>query len=823
MSDNLSNRFWGSLTSSNLKTLRYAFGAVLGMAVAMGFGWALSYLTPVLTLSILSSPAGKPSFKTGIYFVLVIAVADIFALTLGNIFIPYPLVFIPVIGYLLFRMYYAKGGKVSPIIILWLMIALLTIPLMIMESKRVAVLVAQSLALNGAVSLVVAWISFAVFPDKIEKKKEKTASGLKLQTKKERFENAVNSAIVVFPLLLLFYFFQLSGSLLILIYTALLSMQPEFAKDFKSGKALVLGNFIGGVTAMLVYEILVIVPEYFFLLLLTFLFGLYFGGKLFSEDKKGALFGMAYSTLLLIIGSVTGVFGGDANVKVYTRVFQIMAAVVYLVAAFGLLGHFKKLREEKKLIKMKKKIILTSLVAVILGGCTMGPNYTRPPIVHESGELKFRGEFPSKETIADFPWWEMFGDTVLQNLIGEALKNNRDLRSAMARIDEARANLGIVRADLYPRIDYMAKGSYDGAFDGENNDADASGSAAFDVSYQVDIWGRVRRLNEAAREEFFATEEAYRGITIALVAEVASAYILLRDIDNRLLIAEQTANTRRNSLDVIKARYDAGIVAEVDVNQSEIQLADAEASVKNFERLRAQTENSISLLLSKPPMTIERGKPLQEQIFPPEIPVGLPSTLLERRPDLLEAERKLHAQTARIGVAEALQYPQITLSADLGASFGSLTSGFAGLGAQIFGPLFNADANRLRVDVEKARTEQLLNRYEQTFYKALREVEDAMIAVKTYEEEFKIRKAQVKSAQNAADLSWVRYEGGMTSYLEVLDLQRSLFTAQLKTSETLQFQLSSVIKLYKALGGGWVTDQDSTSGLKTRESEIRNN
>ena len=228
----------------------------------------------------------------------------------------------------------------------------------------------------------------------------------------------------------------------------------------------------------------------------------------------------------------------------------------------------------------------------------------------------------------------------------------------------------------------------------------------------------------------------------------------------------------------------------MDVNQSQIQLADAEASVKNFERIRGQTENSISLLLSKPPMAIERGLLLHEQVLAPEIPIGLPSDLLIRRPDLLEAERKLHAQTARIGVAEALRFPQLTLSADIGAQFSNLTNGFAGLGAQLFGPLFNSNANELRVDVEVARTRQLFLKYEQAFYSALREVEDAMIAANTYKEEYEIRSAQVLAAQSAADLSWVRYEGGMTSYLEVLDVQRSLFTAQLKSSETLQLEFS---------------------------------
>ena len=545
-------------------------------------------------------------------------------------------------------------------------------------------------------------------------------------------------------------------------------------------------------------------PEYVFLIVLTLLAGLMFGSRLFSGKPKAALYGMAFSTLLLVIGSTTS-SSGEADAKVYTRIIQLMAAVIYVVIAFGLLEHFKNMRRKKKLQRLKKKTILLTGLAVLVTGCTMGPNFTRPTVTETE---TYREDLIAGESIANLPWWELFGDSVLQGLITEALENNRDLRASMARIDEARANLGIVRADLYPRADYSAGGSYDGTF-GEEKDASGSGSAVIDVAYQVDLWGRVSRSNEAALQELLSTEEAYRGITIALVSEVASSYLLLRDIDNRLLVSEYTAEARRRSLDVIKAKYSAGIVAEVDVNQSEIQLADAEASVKIFERIRAQTENVISMLLSKPPMSIERGLTLQEQIFPPEIPTGLPSDLLERRPDLLEAERKLHAQTARIGVAEALKYPQLTLSADLGTQFSTLTTGFAGLGAQLFGPLYNAGANQRRVDVEVARTEQLLNRYEQTFYTALREVEDAMVAANTYEAEYKIRSGQVEAAQNATDLSWVRYEGGMTSYLEVLDVQRSLFTAQLKASETLQLKLTSTVRLYKALGGGWIPEQDS--------------
>ena len=457
------------------------------------------------------------------------------------------------------------------------------------------------------------------------------------------------------------------------------------------------------------------------------------------------------------------------------------------------------------------------LAVVYVAGCTMGPDYERPPI---DEPVIYGNSFPPGESVANLPWWELFGDTVLQNLVDTALVNNRNLRASMARIDEARAMLGIVRSDLYPRVDYIADGVYEGTSAGDGTTS-SSALTALNASYQVDLWGRIRRANEAAIQELLATEEAYRGVTITLVSEVANAYLVLRDLDNRLLISEHTAETRRQSLEVVRSRYQAGMVSEVDVNQAEIQLAEAEVSVQIFERSRAQTENALSALLGVPPMAITRGRELSEQVMPPEVPAGLPSELLTRRPDIIEAEHKLHAQTSRIGVAEALKFPQFNLTGDLGAQFDGGTTGFFGLGAQLFGPLFNAGENQRRVDVEVARTEQLINRYEQTILNAYREVEDALVAVRTYEKEYEARRRQLEAAKNAAELSWVRYEGGMTSYLEVLDLQRSLFGSQLKASETLQRHLTSIVRLYQALGGGWVAapDTNRAGGDTPQETE----
>ena len=455
------------------------------------------------------------------------------------------------------------------------------------------------------------------------------------------------------------------------------------------------------------------------------------------------------------------------------------------------------------------------LGTLLLAGCLRGPDYERPLTpqhaeYRESAEQEIQpvaAETPPVQSVADLPWWELFQDPVLQELIEDALRNNKDLHVAMARIAESRAALGFSRADLYPRIDGIASGTLDG--NTEESGLAGAATVAGLVSWETDLFGRVRRSNEAALQSLLATEEAYRAVTISLVAQVADLYLFLRDVDNRLGIAEATADARQGSLDIIRVRQQAGMVSEVDVNQAEIQLADAEAAVEVFRRLRSQTENAISLVLGRPPISIARGVGLEEQVFPPELPAGLPSELLERRPDVLAAERQLAAQTARIGVAEAIKYPSLTLSADLGASFASLTTGFLTLGADLFAPLFNAGQNQRRVEIEVARTEQLLYSYEQTILNAYREVEDAMVAVNRYQAEYATRQRQVRAARSALELSWVRYEGGLTSYLEVLDVERSQFAAELAASETLQLSLTSMVQLYRALGGGWTPTEET--------------
>ena len=422
------------------------------------------------------------------------------------------------------------------------------------------------------------------------------------------------------------------------------------------------------------------------------------------------------------------------------------------------------------------------LVCIVVGSlllteCKLGEPYSRPEI---STPVDYNTESLSGESIANMPWWELFQDTVLQNMIRIGIENNKDLNATIARIRQAEAQIGVVRANLYPRVNYGGDGTFSASSD-DNSDTKVTGAGFVSASWILDIWGRFRNLSEAAFQEYLASEEAYRGLTLLVVSSIAQGYLLLRDLDNRLNISERTLETWQYNLDLVQARFNAGIVSEVDVKQSIIQVEEARTTIQTFTRLRVQTENSLSVLMGLPPQNIERGAKLEDQVFPPLLPAGLPSELLDRRPDILAAERSLEAQTARIGATEALQYPQLTVSADLSAAFADPTVLFSNLSAQIFGPLFNSGENKRKLEIEIQRTEQLLFEYENTFLNALREVEDAMIAVQTYRREFDARMAQVQAASQALEMAWVRYENGVTSYLEILDLQRSEFSSYLES------------------------------------------
>lgn len=440
--------------------------------------------------------------------------------------------------------------------------------------------------------------------------------------------------------------------------------------------------------------------------------------------------------------------------------------------------------------------------------CKVGEDYERQAVATPE---TYRQDFPKDSAISNIPWWKLFRDPVLVELIDSALVNNRDIQIAISRMQEAELRVEIAKADYYPFVGYNAYGS--SLANSEVSGLSNQVGAGLNVSYTADLWQRIRTQNKIALQNYLATEEAYKSLNIAIVSSVADAYVALRDVDNRLIIAEKTAENFQSNLEVMQARFNAGFISEVDLSQAKIQVSEAKTAIEIFDRARVQIENAISVLTGTPPRPIPRGLPLFEQLILPEIPVGFPSELIDRRPDILQAERRLHAQTLRIGVAEALKYPSLTLSLDMGAQFVNPSFLFSDLAAQLLGPIFNAGKLQRNVEVEEARTRQSLLDYEAVFLNALREVEDALIAVETYRREYNLRSEQMEMATRASQLAWVRYDGGLTSYLEVLNLQSSQFNAELKASEAFKDQISSIIRLYQALGGGWIVEPEDSAEL----------
>ena len=455
---------------------------------------------------------------------------------------------------------------------------------------------------------------------------------------------------------------------------------------------------------------------------------------------------------------------------------------------------------------MRSLITLTAL-CILLAGCKLGPNYERPDL---GPPADFAHQTDEGETLANLPWWTVFDDPVLVELVEEALVANRELAIATARRDEVRARLGVARSELYPELNGgfgAGRGNNQNPLD-PGGDTSSSFVLAADAFYEVDLFGRIRRSTEAAQADLFASEANRQTVVTAVIADVAATYFLLRDLDARYQIAERTLSTRRHSTGIIRERFDKGIVPVLDVNQAEIEEAEAAATLSALARQRVQAENLLSILLGRNPGTIIRGRSLNDQTLIPQVPAGLPSELLERRPDVRAAEQTLAAQTARIGVAEALRWPSLTLTGGIGLVSDDLSElldadDLWSVDANLFAPLFNAGRNKRRVEIARAQMEQALGSYELTVLAAFAEVEDALTAIRTLQDEYAARVMQVTAARSASTLSRARYDGGVTSYLEVLDSERSLFTAEIAASQTRRAQLVAVVDLYKALGGGW--------------------
>jgi multidrug efflux system outer membrane protein len=452
----------------------------------------------------------------------------------------------------------------------------------------------------------------------------------------------------------------------------------------------------------------------------------------------------------------------------------------------------------------------------------VGPNLEKPLV---DTEEQFRFDSIAGDSMINLAWWELYDDPLLDTFIYLALEHNRDVQTALSRIDQAYAVLGVSRADLFPQFGYELSATY-GKPDPSGAGSDAAPLFVItpSVYWELDFWGKVRRANQAAQAEIYASEASLRQVQVSLISAVADGYFQLLDFDNRLEVSRRTWETRKESLWIIEQRFDKGIVPEIDLNQAQQQEAVAAVAVPLYERMVAHTENYLNILIGRNPRDITRGD-LNQEFDPPEIPVGIPSELLERRPDLVQAEQLFYAETSRIGVAQAMRFPSFSITGLLGVASSDLSTLISGesvlysIGGSILGPIFNWGKNKRRVEIQQELAGQALQRYEQTVLNAFREVDDALIDIYSYRLEYEARLRQQKAAVNAARLSRARYDGGQTAYLEVLETERSMFNAELEASAVRRYLLSSYIYLYKALGGGWITPEEKAAAEDDQAGE----
>jgi multidrug efflux system outer membrane protein len=458
---------------------------------------------------------------------------------------------------------------------------------------------------------------------------------------------------------------------------------------------------------------------------------------------------------------------------------------------------------------VKRTIVAAAALAAT--ACSFAPKYERPEagVPKESFRFTKPGETAS---VADLPWWEVFKDPKLHALIREALVANQDLALAAARVDEARAIVGISKADYYPQFWANVNGSYgqiysDKIVDGSKSQAQVS--AALGVSWELDLWGRVRNSRDASYANLVATEDGRQAVILSLVAGVAQTYLELRALDLQLEIVKANVETRRGTLDLFEKRAKGGVASDLEVNQARSDLAFAEAFVPQTEMLIWMKENELSVFLGRPPGPVDRGAALTATPMIPELPAGVPAAFLTRRPDLLAAEQDIVAAGARVGVAVANRIPTLTLTGYVGLEARKVpdlfTPGavFWNALAGLFVPIFEGGRLSSLEEAARARLDQSLAAYRKAVEVALREVADASAGVTKLRDVRALRETQVTATTQATKLAFMRYQGGVSSYLEVLDAQRQQFDSQLNLATTVRDQVVSVVQLYRALGGGW--------------------
>lgn len=467
------------------------------------------------------------------------------------------------------------------------------------------------------------------------------------------------------------------------------------------------------------------------------------------------------------------------------------------------------------------RTVLVIGFSFLLLSCAMGPDYERPKTDMED-RFRMADGSPDAPSLANLPWWDLLRDEQLQQLIRVALAENKDMQRAVATIEEFQARTMLAKSDYLPGVTVATS-------------MPAARKANFlfpgfaspfnyyllgNLAWEVDLWGRVRRSNEAARADLLSKEETRRALAIQLVSAVGEAYFNLLQFDTQLDIAKRTLQSWEESVRIAQARLRQGLSSRLDLDQFEAERANAAARIAELERQMVQAENHVSVLLGRKPFTIPRGKALTDQPMPPDVPPGLPSELLQRRPDLLAAEQQLAAATARIGAAKAERFPKITLTGLLGVAHPELSllftdaSSFGVLGAALAGPVLNAQVLGFQQDAVEAQSRQVLAQYQQSVLTAFREVEDSLVAVRTARTQNEAQQQQVTALQSALKLAELRYKGGLANYLEVLVARRNLFEAELGMTATHRLHLVSVVQLYKALGGGWSPDMKQADNQK---------
>ena len=467
------------------------------------------------------------------------------------------------------------------------------------------------------------------------------------------------------------------------------------------------------------------------------------------------------------------------------------------------------------------------ILLVLLAGCmTVGPDYKRPDI---DIPTTWRVEETEAKDLANTAWWEQFNDPVLNGLVATAIQQNKDLRIATARVEEFFGRYFSTRGDQFPLIGGGGSASRERMTEKGPTPIPPGVDTTFNFyeaflsgSWELDFWGRFRRASEAARAELFSTEEARRAVVLTLVSAVASAYVDIRALDKELEITRRTAESRKETKDLFQLRFDKGIISEVDLSQAESEYQDALARIPEFERAIARLENALSVLLGRNPGEIPRGLSIDE-LAPPAVPSGLPSELLERRPDIRQAEQVLIAANARIGVAKSAYFPTISLTGAFGTASTDLSDLFTGpskawnFGVPVTIPIFTAGRIGGEVTAAVSEQRQALFGYQQTIQNGFREVDDALADRAKRQQRLQALGRQLEALRTYARLARLRYDEGYTSYLEVLDAERSLFNIELVYTDTQDSHFRATIDLYKAMGGGWVVEAEKLGAPKPEE------